>query len=60
MGPPLTDYGERGSGPEDVRAILHCCCAGDRDLRVGNLGGDLLYGADPGGVPHQGCVANHV
>ena len=59
MGPPLTDTGDQGSGLEDVGAIMRCGYAGNTTIRVGDLGGDLSHGADPGGVPLPGSAENH-
>ena len=59
MGPPLANYGEGGSRPEYVRAILCCSCVGNNALQVRNLGGDTPYRVDPGGVPPTGGAANH-
>ena len=57
--PPLTDPGELGIRPENVRDILYCVSAGDTYLRVGYFGGDPPHGADPGGVPPPGGAENH-
>ena len=51
--PPLTDTGEVGIRPENVRDILYCVSAGDTYLRVGYFGGDPPHGADPGGFHHR-------
>ena len=57
--PPLTDPGEVGIRPENVRETLCCVNAGDTYPWVGYLGGDPPHGADPGGVPPPGGAENH-
>ena len=52
--PPLTDPGEVGIRPENVRDILYCVSAGDTYLWVGYFGGDPPHGADPGGFQITG------
>ena len=59
MGRTLADPGEGGNGPENNGGVLCHVCAGNTDIRIGDLGGDPPHDADPGGVPPPGGALNH-
>ena len=59
MVPPLENPGEGGIIPKDVGAIICRGHAGDTDIKVGDLGGVPLHGAEPGGVPTPSGAVNH-
>ena len=51
MGLTLIDIGKGETVPEVVREIIRRSRAANISIWDGNLGGNPLHGADPGGVP---------